>query len=305
MTDPLILEYLPSLRGHVIRKYGWMTERGNCLLTLDDIIQIASITLVRFLPLWDDFLAREGKSREGNGGLFWTFLEKRVRDDVLKYYERQAHGHRGADASADDVNENPDAYTEPVRTALTARTASESWGVVHEELVDFFATLPRRDKMMLALRYFDDLPTDTAADLFGIARGTFTVMTSKAVRRWRSHARNQYAEYPGEVPARVEYEWAPSDALSAYLRDRHRKDIDEYLGYVTICLRADSGYLGTILDTTRHNSSTAEHWRGRMTADQEAETDRLLCEGVSAAEISRRLDIPVSRIRWHKTKRAA
>ena len=39
--DQLISHYLPVVRGHIVKNYEWMARRGNCLISVDDLIQVA------------------------------------------------------------------------------------------------------------------------------------------------------------------------------------------------------------------------------------------------------------------------
>lgn len=300
MTDPLITEYLPMVKAMVARRYASMGRRGNCLLTVDDLVQIASIELMHLTSEWDQILAGMGKTRDGNGGMFWRFLEKRVRDAVIKYYDKVAHAKRAASSSIDDIEANPDHYSIEARTAL-ARLQQPS--IVHHDIAGFFDTLPRKDKVYIALRYFDELSYAQIADLLGAHKNTTINLTRRIVDRWRDFARNQFTDHSVVVGRRVEWEWEPTETLLTYIQNRHRVDLPEYLGWVSLCLRADVSYLADILSTQRTEAVSARE--PALSPFQQAEVDRLIGEGVNKMEISRRLGVTYGVVIGHAKRRIA
>jgi RNA polymerase sigma factor (sigma-70 family) len=52
------------------------------------------------------------------------------------------------------------------------------------------ATLPRRQRVVLVLRYYADLPVIDVAHLMGCAPGTVKSLTSQAVSALRQHVSN-------------------------------------------------------------------------------------------------------------------
>lgn len=298
MTDPLISEYLPVIRGHIVKKYRWMETRGNCLLTVDDLVQVASIALVRLVARWDLFLADEGKTRDGNGGMFWSFLEHEVKQDVYKYYERVAKAHRAADSSADDIEENYQNYPEHIRTALW-RLQNPS--LTQKGVAAFFDTLPQRDKILIALRYFDELPFKQVADVLAGYEKTVKNMTGRIVTRWRVFARNQILDVVSEVPRRVEWAWEPPQSLHDYVEARHRMGLSEYLGIVTLCFRADVSYLVDILKTAPTEVPGAR--KTSLSPYQQHQVDEMIADGVNMREISRRLNVPYAPVLNHAKRR--
>ena len=196
MTDPLVTRYLPVLRGMIIKKYSWVETRGNCLLTVDDLIQVASIRLIDLVSRWDGILAGMGKERDGDGALFWTFLRHETKQAILAYWERVAPDNQPLTDSFDDHLEDEDSWAD-VRTSLM-RLRDPS--IIHADIADYFTTIPQRDKVIITLRYFDDLPWATVADVLGIAAasahaglgsstgGGFTRGTSSSTGRRSSRA---------------------------------------------------------------------------------------------------------------------
>lgn len=309
MTNPLITEFLPTLRGHVIYNYRWMERRGNCLLTLDDIIQIASITLVKLADEWDSI--REEQGLEHSNGLFYTILKHRVKHDVLKYYVRVGKGDEeqpwSLDKSADDGRSDADGLSlselEMARTSIRVRENAVHWLAINDTIIAFYETLPTKDKVFLAIRYFDEVPTHTAASILELGRSTYSTQVSNIVARWRQFTRNQFTDHPSEVSKRVEYEWTPPETLLTYLRDRHRKDLHEYLWYVTTCMRQDVSYLVDILGTGRAYSPDTVGGRSTITPAQAREIDHMLGQGFKMTEIAKQLGVAYSAVTWRKQRR--
>lgn len=298
MTDPLITKYLPMVKALVVRRYASMGRSGNCLLTVDDLVQIASIELMHLTEKWDEILADMGKTRDGNDGMFWRFVEKRVRDAVMKYYDRVARAKRDPSSSIDDIEANPEHYSIEVRTAL-ARLQQPS--IVHHDIAGFFDTLPRKDKVYVALRYFDELSYAQMADLLGANKNTTTNLTVRIVDRWRDFARNQFTDHAVVVGRRVEVAWEPTQPLLTYIENRHRVGLPEYIGWVSLCLRADVSYLAAILTSERTEGPASRE--PLLSPAQQVQVDDLLRAGVNKKEISRRLGVTYGLVLGHAKRR--
>lgn len=291
--DPLISEYLPVVNGHIVRRYGGLIRGGNCLFTVEDVQQIAAIALVKLVDQWDGILAEQGKTREGNGGLFWRYLENNVKRDVLDFYNRAGKkGNRDVDLMEEYGDGDDDK-----RTSLWHMPRPS---LAQQDVVDFFVTLPQRDKILIALRYFDELPFDRVADILSAEKRTTQTLTHRVVERWRAHARNQFQTYLEEVPPRQPRQWEEPESLSLYLQTRHRKDISEYLGYVTICFRADVSYLVDILGRERVEAAGQ---RATLSPFMQAQVDQMISDGVNNAEIARTLGLGYGQVRGQASRR--
>ena len=296
--DPLISEYLPVVQGHIVKQYSWMAERGNCLMTIDDLKQVASIALVKLVTRWDDILAEQDKMREGNGGLFWWYLKEDIKRTVIKYYRDLGRKGEYDEPTVDELGDETWAVQ---RTSLRAPTDSPTARITRDDIVDFFSTLSPRHKTLIALRYFDELPMQQVADVMDGLEKTTRNNVATAVANLRAFALNQFIDQPKNMPRQVHMPWAPPESLAMYLRERHRKDLAEYLGIVTLAFRADVSYLVDILGQDRVVATGA--MPVTMSPFQQAAADELLGQGESMREVSRRLDVSYGVIVNHAKRR--
>lgn len=298
-VEEMVNEFLPKLRGHVVAKYGWIERRGNCLITIDDLIQVASITLLKHIDKWPRIAASLGMDPEGNNGAFYATLKTDVKFAISKYRARDAHeddehdmlGHSFDDLPplAGEAGENTD---EEFRTAIRAPSNMPHWPMTQASVVDYFVFLHKRDKVHIALRYFDELSHATTAELLGIGSAVSTSRMSVVRRGWVDHARNQFTDHAVQMndgPANIR--WEPSEALIAYLRDRHRMDIDEYLGIVTIAFREDVTYLIDILGDGRTTANDARAYQRALSPYQEAQVDKWMNAGMTMKDIAHDLGV--------------
>ncbi len=302
MTSPenMVDEFLPQLRAHVIRRYGWLERRGNCLITIDDLIQVASIALLRHIDRWPSIAADRGWDPSNNDGAFFVMLKEDVKRKIIRYRRDAgdpAEGEIEPIATSFDNRPTVDGHeletTEAeYRTSLHAPNMHPHWKMVQADIVDYFVFLRKREKMNIALRYFDELSHATTAEMLGISVQSSRQTITKVKAEWINHARNQFRDEQVLTQERTHgIVWEPSEALVAYIRDRHRMDIDEFLGIVTIAFREDVGYLTEILSENYHYGATAHAASRALSPYQEAQVDKWVAAGMSQADIARDLGV--------------
>lgn len=299
-TDPLISRYLPVVNGHIMKNYRWIEERGNCLCTVEDLQQIAAIALIRLAGKWDEILAEKGKARDGDNALFWAYLKNYVKSDVNAFF--RDHGKKGADDDTIFKGEDDETEDEMVRTSIRAKEDTPIGNIIWEDLVDFFELMPQKDKILIVLRYFDELTFDQMGDVLSANPGTTKALTSLVEQRWRLRARNMFTDYPAEETPRKPRPWDKPDSLEVYLQSRHRRDLSEHLWFATQCFRDDVSYLTDILGSTPFYPAGATEGRRVLNPTQEAMIDAMIREGESGAEIARRLEIPLHQVYQHSRR---
>lgn len=296
--------YLPIVQGHIIKHYGRLAERGNCLITKDDLVQIAAIELLTLIDKWDDIVAERDDVEPGASSdrLFWAYLQNNVKSAALNYSERVAktkqEARRSLDAPGLEDHDNSDA----VRTSIQ-RYRDPS--LVQQEIADFYDLMPTRDKTLVALRYFDELSFNQIAHLMDAQPVTARNLTYTAVERWKTHARNQWLDQIEKVPARIVSGWEAPEPLVGYMDARYRTDLHTYLGYVGICLRADVSYLCDILGKGRFQPTGASQSLRKLTVDDQMAIDLRLASGESQASIAKAFGVGQSTISDHNRRRVA
>jgi len=303
MNDPLISRYLSPLEGHIVKRYRWVEyrakDRGDHTITVDDLKQIAAIELIKLTARWDDELTQRGETREDdNGGLFWTFLVNRVKGAIFNYAHDHDHEHQ---KSLDDELEHALAGEE--RTHLRAPVEPVSWYATHQTLVDYFATLSTKDKTFIALRYYDNLTLRQIADVVGTGSASYTLR--EVVSRWRDFARNQVTDHSVNIPSRIGKRWTPPDSLHEYVRTRHRKELSDYLGIVTLSLRADPGYLPEILSDNDRWFPPGAYESRALSPFMQAQIDAMHRDGKKPTAISRDLGLDLQLVKYHLRHRRA
>lgn len=307
-TDPLITRYLPVVNGHIVKHYRWIEEKGNCLVSVEDLQQIAAMSLVKLAGKWDEILASLGKERDGDNALFWGYLRNTIKSDVRTFY--RDHGRKGADDSSifteatdEDGNEKEDETWAAIRTSVRAPEDSAFGKLVWNNLIDYFELMPTRDKVLFALRHFDELSIAQTADVLSANVSTTGSLLSTERARWRTFARNQVIDFPTPMTPRRARPWEAPESLHEYVQTRHRKDLPEYLWYVTEAFRRDVSYLTEILGTAAVFAPGVN--APVISPYMQTQIDRMYNDGAGPTEISRLTGLTISTVIGHIGRRRA
>lgn len=295
-TDPgrLISKFIPQLRAHVTAKYAWLGDRGNCILGVDDLIQIASIQLMDLAERWGDIVKEHPDfERDLNGtydGYFYMFLKTRVMQKIISAnkrerrvaYEGLTFEYEGDELDRPELYECSDGELHD-RTGVRRRPDGPWWPAVANNIMTFWDHMTQREKVAIALRFYDGLSTTQVNELAGVDRG----LPNDIRKRWRAHARNQVrlGDDHEEIQHHRSHAWSPPEVLLEYLKARHRMDIHEYLGIVTISFRTDPMYIVDALTEDGHGPTRL------ITIEQEESIDRLAAEGYKAPQIAREIGV--------------
>lgn len=296
MSD-LLPEYLRIIRGHVINRYSWVARRGHCLFSVDDLIQIASIVLVTVARREE----AEGRSigpAEEDRKRFFGLAKAAVKNTVFSGLRDE---HYDVETEASDSFDEPTAPGEPEnRTTKEAQRSSfgpKAPPMLHSAVAQYFDTLPQRMKVLIALRYFDRLTMSQIETMTGVSSATARVR--EITDRWRAFARNQALPELEELPVLRPRPWQPPEALTEYLDARYQSDIAGYLGFFTIALRLDVGYLVDILGAEKFYVPQSHADRRALTHEQAAEADELLASGWAQWRVAEHLGVGRSTITRH------
>lgn len=100
---------------------------------------------------------------------------------VRKAILRQFLSWRRLKSSAEKMADRFDEVAAPADTAQQVADRDEMWHAL--------AGLPRRQRAVLVLRYYEDLPDAQVAELLGCSAATVRVHASRALARLREHPR--------------------------------------------------------------------------------------------------------------------
>lgn len=295
----IVAYMLPRLRGYVTNKYRWIADRGHCLLTVEDLIQVASIAMLKLEQEWIEICDRDDIA-PSNMAAFMGYLKPRVKAVVLRYSASVTDDQRAyVYPSLDETTEAGEIASGDARTSVRV---PERFGehIAWDDIVDHLSLMSRREKIRIALRYFDTLPWEQINQILG---GDPASSVSRTINRLREFARAQYVtEYVDLEPVSPR-PWEPPETLHAYLRDRHGMDLDEYLGYFTLCLRADVSYLVDILGSRHVFGETSNSFANENLAIRNAIIDQRLDEGRTHREIAEEVGCTRSNISYYVAKR--
>lgn len=299
--------YTPLVR-HIKKRYSWM-QKDHCLMNVDDLIQISCIALLKLGSEWPDIATKynlKSLDPRDNDGLVWVILQERIKHAIYKYGRDVVRITRVVlDASIDRELQRLDEQgfmSDDVRTAL--RVPDSTPHLEWHALVDQFAVLPPRDKIHIALRFYDGLSLDRVGEVMGTSKASAHAYVERVRKRFRIIARNQYQTRLEDLPARNALRWEPPQTLVDYIADEYDLEIAEWLGLFTISLRADVSYLCDILSTGYFMPPTVS--RGRtLTAAQMYEIDRRLAAGETQKAIYTSMGLTKKQVQHQAHRQAA
>jgi RNA polymerase sigma-70 factor (sigma-E family) len=151
-------------RGHALLRFAYLLAGDRHLA--EDLVQEA---LLRAHRRWSTIHSREGPE---------PYLRKAVLRAFLSWRRRRV----STELAVADVPDRPD------RDRLDDRT------VDRDEMWLLLRQLPRAQRAVLVLRYYEDLPDADIADLLGCSPATVRVHAFKALGRLRATLQPQTAD---------------------------------------------------------------------------------------------------------------
>ncbi|MFT4051096.1 MAG: sigma-70 family RNA polymerase sigma factor [Microbacterium sp.] len=290
-----LAEYsLRIIPGFVRNNYMWIARQGDPNLSCDDLAQVALIAAIELLEKWDTVRPADAggdADDEATCRAFFGYLKPRIQAAIYDVSAATTHDRRAYTYSSFD---EPGMLEEGGENRLVQRTSiavHQSPSVLHSDIVDYFSTLPARDKAVLALRFFDGLSFTQIAILTGYTEGSVATFERLSRNTVRAYARNQVAEFPEEITPRRVVGWTPPDELARYLQRRYGTDLPGYLGWVTNCFRVDVAYVAELVATGSHFFAAGSKADLKVTAEMHEEIIRRDAAGESWASIGRDLGL--------------
>lgn len=153
----------------------WVAARGDALLRFalmvtadpgraEDLVQTV---LVRMLPRWDRVALLDAPE---------AYLKAAVVNEHLRWWRRR--GSREVPVSAPPVDRRPGG----AEADIAARQASR------DAALDLLRRLPRRQRAVLALRYYEDMSDDAIARVLGCNPSTVRSQAARALSALRAVA---------------------------------------------------------------------------------------------------------------------
>lgn len=296
-TEDTVATYLPILRGYVVKNYSWISRRGHCLLDLDDLLQIASILLMKIAADWEDRGEAIGGS-EANRSRFFGYLKGAVKTELLSEMRDRRFDTETAKFDSLNAPATSDDGVENTATIAAYRSAHipKAPDMLHGEAAEYFPYLPPMVKTMLTLRYFDQL---TMAQINALMGMRVEAKIGVEISRWRRYCLNLCTSDIVELPSRRTRAWSPTPELLEYLQDRYSTDLPGYLGFFTIALRVDAGYLVEILNPSKTYVPDSHRGRRAFTPLEERRVDDMLASGHTLQEVAAAFDVATSTIFRH------
>lgn len=296
-TEDTVATYLPMLRGYVVNNYAWISRRGHCLLDLDDLLQISSILLMKIAAEWEARGEAIGGT-DANRRRFFAYLKGAVKTELLT--EMRDHRFNTETTSFDSLNApaTSDDGVENVATIAAYRSAHipQAPEMLHGEAAEYFPYLPPMVKTMIALRYFDQL---TMAQINALMGMRVEAKIGVEISRWRRHCLNLCTSEIVELPSRRTRPWTPTAELIEYLQDRYGTDLPGYLGFFTIALRVDAGYLVDILNPSKTYVPDSHRGRRAFTHLEERRIDDMLASGHTLQQVADAFGVATSTVFRH------
>lgn len=242
-AERYILEFWAVTEAYVAKRYAG-NSRSNPHTTLDDLYGEAARSLVALGNTFHKWCADHSADATAKG-LFWNLLKTRVDWDILKYLKRRT----GAALSIDQMEDhfqNTGAITDLVRTELSHYRPPSA---LHRNIADYITTLRTREKVMLALYYFEGFPLGRIEQLTGIPSTTFSRHLKTTAERILNHALREVADQPPDsMPRKWEAEYQIPAPLTEWCQTTYNTDVYAWLGWTMRSYTRDVRYLIDFID---------------------------------------------------------
>jgi hypothetical protein len=229
--------FVAPARNYVLRRwYNGPTGR----IEKDDLVSHAHVVLVELAN------AKHGEFHE-HPGRFWAAIKQSIDWRIQRVvYEREGRENVRSD-HYQEIEEDPEFTYSQLRVR-------QEYSLVQVALCDAIAVLPRRHKIVLALRFFEQHSLAKMGGMIGAKtnKAPFNYVTALcAYLLWYAKCEvsdRGILERP-PLPKIADQYIEPLEVAAADSAAAYGMDSDEWLGWVQRCYLADVSYLLDIMDT--------------------------------------------------------
>lgn len=287
----LQLKFWAPAQAYALKRWARKIETdvygGTWGETLRDCAEDAILEVTGFYHAW---CAERGLNPDDRA-LFWKMIKQNIDWAVADAMKTQAKANVVYFEDLEATEDQP-ADDDLTRTQLYRHRPAS---LLHEEIVDVISTIPTREKLLLALRFFEELDWKTVTRLAGFKGANATNQMIRTTTRILRTSRNMVVNDPEEIAdaRRVTPLEVTSDLTRWLLEHYGTNDVHAYLGYVTRHYYADVSYVIDFIKTAHGVRVAAFGLRTNpLTREQMAELDARLLAGDTQIAIARDFDVP-------------
>jgi hypothetical protein len=230
-----MLEFWGLATAHAVKTHGGPEYPGEA----SELESLAGFALIEFARDWSDGRVVEEAALQDRR-LFWHMLKKRISWAIIP--------HKQSLTRDNSLDANPDEDPEYWSNQIHARIENRS--NVNIILVQAMMTLRTGLRALLALAFYEELPSDQVEKLLGAAQGFASTCKRVASERLlecavsltatRRHERRVYPDLLAK--------WTPTAEFLDWLEGTYRtRDVQGYLDYVAAMFAVDASYMVDVL----------------------------------------------------------
>jgi|GEM_PF-4719205 len=274
--DQIIEQYFPYAELRVISRYRYaVMERGAA--TWDDLKGAAIDGLIKASDAWHPWCAKTGHDPADKRELFY-FVNNSVDWRVNDYLNHYAFTDNSFDDLTDEASDRP-IDADLLRTTLHLRQEPSR---LLAQIAEFIGTLRLREQLVLALRYFDEMPVTTIATMSGVQLVSISAILASTSKKVLAFALAELVTFPEPVPISNTRGYAVPPIIANWINAHYGVELDAYLKFARLCYSIDVSYVVEIIDRA-HGIFTIPPTavNSKVTSEQLADMERRRAAGES------------------------
>lgn len=293
-----LLRFFPVVGGYAVNRW-----KGRCVLSIDEIVDLARANLYEAIDIYPGWC--EGRDFTPNGRAFWGFLKNRI-DWGFLYHIRNTPYPNSLEGLTTFEDDN-DVYMGRVLLAAADLARVREHSLLHFELVRRVQRFAPRWQMLLALRYYEELPGIEVARIAGEPFSTSNHILDRARIELLNTAHRLVLDDPPEAIESNPRITAVTPAFEEWVTSTGRApDAAAYLNDVLVAHALDVTCLIDVLNASNGRGPNPGRRGSRvLSPDDEMLVDELLRDGTTKQEIARRLEVSDTVVRKYSRRRAA